>query len=74
MTNQVIHHSTTAAALNRGRFSVISWLMGIARARRSRRHLASLEPHMLDDIGVTARAAQQEQRKPLWDVPGHWLK
>ncbi len=43
-------------------------------ARRSRRQLAALAPHLLEDIGISERAAASEAAKPVWDVPGHWLK
>ena len=32
----------------------------------SRRALASLEPHMLRDIGLTQEAALKESEKPFW--------
>lgn len=34
--------------------------------RRTRKTLSTLEPHVLQDIGVTARAAQDEAAKPFW--------
>ena len=33
---------------------------------RTRRQLANLLPHELDDIGVDEAAAQTESRKPFW--------
>jgi len=43
-------------------FSVIS----------QRRALASLEPQLLDDIGVSRAQATREARRPFWDAPQHW--
>ena len=35
---------------------------------RQRAVLASLDPHLLKDIGVSAAAAEREARKPFWKV------
>jgi uncharacterized protein YjiS (DUF1127 family) len=34
--------------------------------QRQRRALLALDGHLLDDIGVTARQAREEGRKPFW--------
>ncbi|MCI5111654.1 MAG: DUF1127 domain-containing protein [Marivita sp.] len=39
---------------------------------RSRARLATLDAHLLDDIGVDAGAAQAEARRPIWDAPDFW--
>lgn len=36
---------------------------------RQRQHLARLDAHLLDDIGLSAREAATEIKRPLWDVP-----
>lgn len=36
------------------------------RYRRTRKELKALDPHLLNDIGLTARAASIEARKPFW--------
>ncbi|MGC1502795.1 MAG: DUF1127 domain-containing protein [Sulfitobacter sp.] len=41
---------------------------------RSRRQLADLDQHRLDDLGISAKAAQAEANRPIWDVPAHWVK
>lgn len=41
---------------------------------RSRRQLAALDQHQLDDLGISAKAAQAEANRPIWDVPAHWVK
>jgi len=42
--------------------------------RRQRIHLSSLDESALNDIGVTPEEARAEARRPVWDVPQHWLK
>jgi len=41
---------------------------------RSRQALAKLDAHALQDIGISAKEAQNEAQKPVWDVPKNWLK
>lgn len=41
---------------------------------RSRRALAELDATRLDDIGLSADAAQREAARPLWDVPVAWRR
>ncbi|MGJ8621578.1 MAG: DUF1127 domain-containing protein [Yoonia sp.] len=50
------------------------WQRGFAMMRlaRQRRQLAALEPHLLQDIGITADAAKKESRKAPWQAPAHW--
>lgn len=52
------------------RFSLLTMLS----VWRSRRALAQLDRHALDDIGISAKRAQSEARKPIWDVPATWRK
>lgn len=33
---------------------------------QNRRRLAEMEPHLLDDIGITREQALAEARKPFW--------
>ena len=37
-----------------------------------RRALGALEPHLLDDIGLSAEEARDEAGRPFWDAPAHW--
>lgn len=53
--------------------SLLNWFFGIEAIWRSRQSLAHLEPHLLEDIGVSAEAAAKEARQPLWNVPSHWI-
>lgn len=36
------------------------------RYRRTRKALSGLDPHLLEDIGVSRSAAYSEARKPFW--------
>ena len=54
-----------------------SWrtkLANLASLARSRHALRKLNAQQLADIGISKAQATQEARKPLWDVPDHWLK
>jgi len=63
-----------AASGSRPRHSAIGWLMTAMDVWRSRQQLNSLEPHMLEDIGIAPKNAKSEASRPIWDVPAHWLK
>jgi uncharacterized protein YjiS (DUF1127 family) len=39
---------------------------------RSRRDLAQLDDHALEDIGITPEQARAEARLSVWDVPANW--
>ncbi len=39
---------------------------------RSRRDLASLDDHLLRDIGISRDAATTEARRAPWDAPDTW--
>ncbi|MEM6373345.1 MAG: DUF1127 domain-containing protein [Pseudomonadota bacterium] len=60
-------HSIHARA-DAPRFSLSTWLA----VWRSRRALALLDTHALDDIGISAKRAAAEAGKPIWDVPANW--
>ncbi|MEY1556284.1 DUF1127 domain-containing protein [Yoonia sp. R2331] len=44
----------------------------LTQVRRQRIDLASLEPHLLNDIGVTEAQARTEANRSIWDAPEHW--
>ncbi|ARE38826.1 hypothetical protein RGUI_0685 [Rhodovulum sp. P5] len=44
------------------------------RAAEQRRRLATLDPALLRDIGLTPEDALAEARRPVWDVPSSWLR
>ncbi len=39
---------------------------------RQRRALASLDEHMLKDLGITRHQAMVEADRPVWDTPENW--
>lgn len=47
-------------------------LMQVIAVWRSRRALANLDSHALNDIGINAKRAAAEAAKPIWDVPTTW--
>jgi uncharacterized protein YjiS (DUF1127 family) len=70
-------HNTTCVPAARPRRSLASLMAAIPlalAARQQRNRLAALDTHMLDDIGVTARMAEDEAARPIWDVPRHWRR
>ncbi len=46
--------------------SILDRLLVWQERARQRAALASLEPHLLKDIGVSAADAEREARKPFW--------
>ena len=42
--------------------------------RRERQRLALLDDHLLEDIGLSRREADDEASRKDWDVPTHWLR
>lgn len=45
---------------------LLGTLIYLAERARTRRALARLDVAALNDIGISARAARQELRKPFW--------
>jgi uncharacterized protein YjiS (DUF1127 family) len=43
-------------------------------AWRQRRELARLDDSRLFDLGIRRAEAAAEARRPIWDVPQHWLR
>lgn len=44
----------------------------ILSLRRERKRLALLDDHLLRDLGLTKREAEEEASRAMWDVPHHW--
>ena len=42
--------------------------------RKQRRQLRKMDARALSDIGLTRTEALEESRRPMWDVPAHWLR
>ncbi|MDJ0825110.1 MAG: DUF1127 domain-containing protein [Rhodobacter sp.] len=49
-------------------------LLAAEAAWRQRRALARLDEAALRDIGVSQAEATIEAKRPVWDVPAHWLR
>ncbi|MCA8883708.1 MAG: DUF1127 domain-containing protein [Rhodobacteraceae bacterium] len=69
MTLSAITRPAPRAARS-GLFARMAALHGLWRQRKA---LAELDPHMLNDIGVTEAQALKEARRPLWDAPANWM-
>lgn len=67
MTYMIRPHSRTRA---QGRRIPLREILAIWRQRRA---LAHLDDSRLDDIGISRDEAQQEARRPVWDVPRNWI-
>lgn len=67
---------TTAryAPLARRRSGALTLLVALYATWQQRKVLSELEPHLLDDIGVTKNMADREANRPVWDIPSHWLR
>jgi uncharacterized protein YjiS (DUF1127 family) len=48
--------------------------MDLGALSRSRRGLARLDDHLLQDIGLTRAEALAEAERPVWDAPSHWKR
>ncbi len=49
-------------------------LLDLLAVRRSRHSLASLDDHMLRDIGISREEAQAEADRAAWDVAPTWRR
>lgn len=68
-----LHYSRSAVLpLRARRLALFTRLLGAFSLRRQRDRLADLDPHMLDDIGITRAQALTEAARPMWDAPDHW--
>lgn len=50
----------------------VASLMRAVFLARQRRALRDIDDHILKDIGLTRRQAEQEAARPFWDAPDHW--
>jgi uncharacterized protein YjiS (DUF1127 family) len=50
----------------------LAGLLHLSTIARSRARLATLDDHLLRDIGLTREDAEAEATRPIWDVPSHW--
>jgi len=49
--------------------TLLQWLNAARAVARQRRALRQLDQHGLRDIGLSAKAAEKEANRPLWDLP-----
>ena len=63
-----------SVAARPARGSVAKFVTAALATYRSRRKLAQLAPHMLEDIGLSAQDARFEAERPVWNVPHSWLR
>ena len=69
-----IEPATPQTARPTFRLSPLAWLRTALALRRQRLHLAALDEAQLRDIGLSADQARAEAKRPVWDVPAHWLR
>lgn len=51
---------------------VWSRVMAALMLYRSRRALAQLDSHILNDIGISREQALSEAKRAVWDAPSRW--
>lgn len=73
-TSQTCTVAAPAARRTPAPASPLAWLRTRLVLRRQRLQLAELDAKQLRDIGVTADQASAEAKRPIWDVPAHWLR
>jgi uncharacterized protein YjiS (DUF1127 family) len=56
----------TLPPVSRVAFAVAQAVLNWEIRRQTRRDLARLDPHLLNDIGLTTRMAECECQKPFW--------
>jgi uncharacterized protein YjiS (DUF1127 family) len=56
------------------RISPIAFVRAAIGVARQRQHLGALDDRLLRDIGIDRLSVEEETKKPVWDVPVHWLK
>lgn len=53
---------------------VMSVISAIFATWRQRQALGQLDTHLRRDVGLSQSDIAEETRRPIWDVPNHWLK
>ena len=71
-----VSFSQTNIRANHAKKPLSFWgkLGAMIAVRRQLRHLAELDDHMLNDIGVTRAEALKESMKTAWNAPDHWQR
>lgn len=71
----VIHHpSALRAPRHQSAGSILARLAAPFAVWRQRRALAELPAHLREDVGLTEADIHREAARPIWDVPGHWMR
>ena len=52
--------------------TLLRHVAALRATRRQRRDLARLDAAALADVGITVAQAQDEARRPVWDVTPSW--
>jgi uncharacterized protein YjiS (DUF1127 family) len=65
---------TVTARHTSGRTGFLARLSDLLILRSSRARLATLDDHMLRDVGITREQARSELDRPLWDAPAGWRR
>ena len=60
----------TAPSIHRSR-PTLSQMLAVWKQRRQ---LRAMDDRALADIGLSRQDALSEAQRPMWDVPGHWLR
>lgn len=72
--SEIAHGMKFNAPVRGARAGALKWVAAALTTHRSRVDLRNLDDHMLKDIGVTRQQAATEADRPIWSVPGHWLR
>jgi uncharacterized protein YjiS (DUF1127 family) len=72
--SSLMNTATGRAACIAPRRSFLARLNDAVALYRSRARLATLDAHLLDDIGLDRNTADAEARRPIWDAPSSWIK
>ncbi|MGR3757654.1 MAG: DUF1127 domain-containing protein [Tranquillimonas sp.] len=64
--------TTVRVVRTRRSFHPVRLLLHLWGVRRQRLALSRLDPHLLDDIGVSRDDADDEAGRPFWDAPATW--
>lgn len=54
--------------------SIRARLVEMITLAHQRRQLATLDDHLLADIGISRTQAHAEAAQPVWNAPRHWRK
>lgn len=69
-----IENTAVYAPVRRSRKGLLDLVIAVYATWRQRKVLSELEPHLLEDIGVSQTMAVNEASRPIWDIPAHWMR